>query len=145
MQHLQLTNDLPHQNLKCHGEHFLLDTWPTKPCIDFLQCIFHHCPLQNFADKFWLRYESKTLIYVIIWFKHDVPCIVRSEALRSHLPPNILRRQQNCWSLRCSWSTAYQRCSNYIFILNLTPGFNRLLKDNWKKRQETFKLNIWYN
>ena len=27
---------------------------------------------------------------------------------------------------RWSWSIACQRCSNYIFILNLTPGFNEL-------------------
>ena len=31
---------------------------------------------------------------------------------------------------RCSWSIACRRCSNYIFILNLTPGFNGLGKDN---------------
>ena len=34
--------------------------------------------------------------------------------------------QLNCWSLRPSWSIACQRCSNYIFILDLTPGFNGL-------------------
>ena len=32
------------------------------------------------------------------------------------------------------------RCSNYIFILHLTPGFNRLGKDVWKTRQETIKF-----
>ena len=55
-------------------------------------------------------------------------------------------RQLNCWSLRCSWS-------NYIFILNLTPGFNGLSKDNYKIRRETFKFwdlvclileTLWY-
>ena len=35
---------------------------------------------------------------------------------------------------------ACRRCSNYIFILDLTPGFNGLGKDNYKMRQETFKL-----
>ena len=30
--------------------------------------------------------------------------------------------------------------SNYIFILYLTPGFNRLGKDNCKTRWETFKF-----
>ena len=29
-------------------------------------------------------------------------------------------KQFNCWSLRCSWSIAWRRCSNYIFILDLT-------------------------
>ena len=46
----------------------------------------------------------------------------------------------NCWSLRCSWSIACQRCSNYIFILNLTSGFNGLGKDNYQMRREAFKF-----
>ena len=33
--------------------------------------------------------------------------------------------------------TPSQRCSNYIFILNLTPGFNGLGKDNCKTRWES--------
>ena len=49
-------------------------------------------------------------------------------------------RQLNCWSLRCSWSIACRRCSNYIFILNLTPGFNGLGKDNYKMRREALKF-----
>ena len=32
-----------------------------------------------------------------------------------------------------------RRCSNYIFILDLTPGFNELGKDNYNRRRETFK------
>ena len=38
---------------------------------------------------------------------------------------------------------ACRRCSNYIFILNLTPGFNGLGKDNCKTRQETFMFWDW--
>ena len=49
-------------------------------------------------------------------------------------------RQLNCWSLRCSWSIACRRCSNYIFILNLTPGFNGLGKGNYRMRREAFKF-----
>ena len=41
----------------------------------------------------------------------------------------------------CSWSIACRRCSNYILILDWTPGFNRLRKDNCKTRRETF--NFW--
>ena len=60
-------------------------------------------------------------------------------------------RQRNFWPLRCSWSIACRRCSNYIFILDLTPGFNILRKDNCKTRRDTFKfwdlvrliLEIW--
>ena len=51
--------------------------------------------------------------------------------------------QLNCWSFRCSWSIACRRCSNYIFILNLTPGFNGLGKDNYKMRQAAFKFWDW--
>ena len=43
-------------------------------------------------------------------------------------------------SLRCRWSIACRRCSNYIFILHPTLGFNILRKDSCKPRQETFKL-----
>ena len=43
-------------------------------------------------------------------------------------------------SLRCSRSIACRRCSNYIFILDLTPGFIGLGKDNCKTRRATFKF-----
>ena len=33
-----------------------------------------------------------------------------------------------------------RRCSNYIFILDLTPGFSGLGKDNCKTRRETGNL-----
>ena len=48
--------------------------------------------------------------------------------------------QQNCWSLRCSWIIACWRCPNHIFILDLTPGFNRLGKDNCRTILEIFKF-----
>ena len=32
------------------------------------------------------------------------------------------------------------RCSDYIFLLHLTLGFNILCKDNFKPRRETFKF-----
>ena len=51
-----------------------------------------------------------------------------------------LSRQLNCWSLRCSRSTACRCFSIYIFILNIIPGFNRLHKNNCKTRRETFKF-----
>ena len=54
-----------------------------------------------------------------------------------------LSRQYNCWSLRCSWSIANRRCSNYIFILHFTPGFNGLGKDNYKTRRDTFMFRDW--
>ena len=35
---------------------------------------------------------------------------------------------------------ALRRCSNYIFILDLTPGFNGLRKDNCNTRRESLKF-----
>ena len=51
-----------------------------------------------------------------------------------------LSRQYICCSLRCSWSIACRRCSNYIFILDLTPGLNALTKTT--ARQETKHLSF---
>ena len=51
-----------------------------------------------------------------------------------------LNRQWTCWSLRCSWSITRWRCSNYIFILDFTTGFNGLDNDNCKMRQESLKF-----
>ena len=48
--------------------------------------------------------------------------------------------QLNCWSLRRSWSIACRPCSNYIFILDLIHGFNRLGKDNFKTERESLKF-----
>ena len=42
--------------------------------------------------------------------------------------------------LGCSWSIAWWRCSDYIFILDLTPGFNGLGKDNCKTRRQSSKF-----
>ena len=38
---------------------------------------------------------------------------------------------------------ACRRCSNYIFILNLTRGFNGLGKDNYKTGRETVMFRDW--
>ena len=51
-----------------------------------------------------------------------------------------LSRQLNCRSLRCSWSIACRRCSNYIFALDLTPGFIALGEDNCTTRRATSKF-----
>ena len=48
-------------------------------------------------------------------------------------------RQWNCWSLRCSWSIACRRCSNYIFILDLTSGFKGFGRESRKTLRESFK------
>ena len=47
--------------------------------------------------------------------------------------------QYNCRSLRCSWSIACRRCSNYIFILDLTSGFKGFGKESRRTVWESFK------
>ena len=71
--------------------------------------------------------------------------IIRSDLIVCHdTPSNLyyktkLNRQLNCRSLRCSWSIACRRCSNYIFILDLTSGFKVFSKTVW----EYFKCRDW--
>ena len=67
------------------------------------------------------KFRNKSCGYSYLWYK--TPC-----------------RRENCWSLRCSWSSACRRSSNYVIIPDLTPGFNGLSKGNCKMRWETFKL-----
>ena len=55
-----------------------------------------------------------------------------------------LSRQWNCRLLRCSRSIACRRCSNYIFIIDLTPGLKGLGKDDFKTRWESFKFCASY-
>ena len=50
-------------------------------------------------------------------------------------------RQSNCWSLRCSWNIACRRCSNYIFILHLTLGFN--IQCIVQRQLQAKTRNIW--
>ena len=65
-----------------------------------------------------------------------------------YVPSNLwyrsrLSTQRICWSLRCSYSIACRRCSNYIFILDLTPGFNGSDKDNCETRRDSFEF-LWF-
>ena len=64
-----------------------------------------------------------------------VSCYPSNLSYKTHLS-----RHFNSWSLRCSWSIACRRCSNYIFILDLTLSFNGLDIDNCKMRRESFKF-----
>ena len=52
-----------------------------------------------------------------------------------------ISRQWSCRSLRCSWNIVCRRCSNYIFILYLTHGFNRLTKTN--TRRDVKQISFW--
>ena len=53
-------------------------------------------------------------------------------------------RLLNCWSLRCSWSIACRRCSNYIFILQWTLGFNIWTKITTSRDEKRLNFGIWH-
>ena len=80
---------------------------------------------------------------IIINFRWTV-VVKRCHKKSSCIPPSILSkahfsRQYNCWSVRCGWGTAGRRCSNYIFILDLTPGFSGMGKYSCMARREIIK------
>ena len=96
---------------------------------------FHYAHNTSFAFtcSFWLKFWLNKI------------------KLLSNCDKSRLSSQWNCWLLRCGWNIACHCCFNYISILNLTPSFNGLGKDNCKTRRETFKfwdlasfiLDIW--
>ena len=89
-------------------------------------------------SRYWSRYyQERTVVSffvlgILLSSKHQVPS---SLWYKTHLSGQL-----NCRSLRCSWSIACRRCSNYIFILDLTPGFKGLGKDDFKTRWESFQF-----
>ena len=99
----------------------------------------------------------KLTVYMLIYFKKsNVYVYCQTSEISCALICNKIFDQSDVvgaspTTLRCSWSIACRRCSNYIFILDSTPGFIRLGKGNCKMRQETFKfwdlvwliLEIW--
>ena len=110
-------------------------------------CFSKHFPL---AIHIYIsnRHLQKGWSAAVTWWKSQVtkslPEPMMIQFTDAHRQVSNIRlhfsRQLNCWSLRCSWSIACRRCSNYIFILNLTPGFNGLGKDNYKMRLEAFQF-----
>ena len=54
-----------------------------------------------------------------------------------------LSRQYNCRSLRCSWSIACRRCSNYIFILDLTLASGDSAKTAARQYDNLLSVRIW--
>ena len=83
---------------------------------------------------------------------HDIPEEKKIFYLRRIHPAviNVMYIVSNLGN-DCPPNMACRCCSNYIFILNLIRGFNRLGRDNCKTRRETFEfwdlvrliLEIW--
>ena len=85
------------------------------------------------------KHRMETILVPVIG--HCISCHHTSHSGHTVKPLSLykphLNRQQKCWSLRCSWSIACRCCSNYIFILDLTSGFKRLHKANYKTETRT--------
>ena len=102
-----------------HGRDYI------RLCVDekYWQCLVHiQIDLLNGYDENLIIYIGYSLNLDMF----DIQC-------RGHIITT-------CWSLRCSWSIACRRCSNYIFILDLTPGFSGLGRDDWRASRGTFKF-----
>ena len=103
---------------------------------EWLECTGVLMKAPQHATKFcW--WQNTLLCVYIIWQYMRAICFTYYQTF------NIictLVGNKTVWSLRCSWSIACRHCSNYIFIFNLTPGFNGLGKDNCKTWRETFQF-----
>ena len=82
----------------------------------------------------WCKRQGPSIVYV-----YD-NCLGDIYRQTSNIRRTLISKQQICWSFRCNWIIACRRCSNYIFILDLTRGFKWLGKDNFRTRRETFKF-----
>ena len=122
-----------------------LPTWPPRyhRCHDAMFCSrmtsehVNICGLDKIAASMSL-WGQLTISHLLIRIMTYSVQQATSHYLIQWQPSSL--RQLNCWSLRCSWSIDCRRCSNYIFILNLTPAFNELGKENCKMRRETFEF-----
>ena len=84
-------------------------------------------------------YQDFNIMY--IWYFVSYNSISVLGAIWPSLSPcTVINPILLTYLLRCSWSIACRRCSNYIFIFDLAPGFNGLSKDNCMTRLEAFKF-----
>ena len=83
-----------------------------------LEIYFYPCQLHLF-----IRWSFLFIIFILCMFHQASSCWIILGHFNYHQVSDIrhFSRQLKCWSLRCSWSIAYRRCSNYIFILHLAP------------------------
>ena len=99
--------------------------------------------LQNDTSRLVWKFLLSYLHCVYMWFVHNHKIqLVYIYFLYYRKTSNISRTLvgNKIVDNSCSWSISCRRCSNCIFILNLTPGFHGLGKDHCKRRQETFKF-----
>ena len=91
----------------------------------------------NLIIMIYQQYPSRAKITINFFVMFD---ITETKIPSSFYYKARFSRQLNCWYLRCGWSIACRRCSNYIFCLHLIFGFNILRKGNFKPKGETFQF-----
>ena len=115
-----------------------------------------HLTISQHWFRWWLGTAAPVWGQVITWSNTGsqwVNSLRPSEAYRQTSNTSHTLGNKIVDVLRCTWSIACRRCSDYIFILELTPDFNGFGKDNCKMRQETFKfwglvhliLEVWWH
>ena len=90
---------------------------------------------------------STYIMYALIWMLTIMIIMDISASCTCAVLSNLwykvqLSWQWNCRLLRYSWNIACWHCSNFVFILNLTPGFSGLGKDNCKWNQKHLSFGI---
>ena len=101
---------------------------------------------QKSVNTYQLFYMSKHVIlnFISWWTAFCIYMIIYVYNLHlNHIDGRInydYRQVSNIKSTLVGNKIVDRRCSNYIFILHLTPGFIGLGKDNCKTRRETFKF-----
>ena len=80
-------------------------------------------------------HESVQLNAIVCWTGNNWTSLIYRQTYKMTLLGNkIVYHSDVVWSIAC------RRCSNYIFILDLTPSFGGLGKVNCKTRCEAFKF-----
>ena len=93
----------------------------------------HNKSIFYYTDK-WIHYHSDCLV------PSTFPKHFNSLRPSKRIPCDYwLDLCPQCRSVRCSWSITCRRCSNYIFILDLTFGSKGFGKDSRKTVRESFK------
>ena len=93
-----------------------------QPCFPYFMCSVHEW-------QWWIHTQTVLIMSNFIFANPSLRYFVWSSFLL--IPLNLyykahLGKQSNGWSLKCGSSITCRCCSNYIFSLDLIPGFNGL-------------------
>ena len=101
------------------------------------------------ANEYWICTVEKAnsynpfiyiYIYIYLYAKHHSHHITGSITIHQYV---YIIVEDITWELRCSWSIACGRCSNYISILGLTPGSMDRAKTTVRHDEKHLTFGIW--